>query len=143
MEYFTRAAYESTDSPKGRRQWHQLEKDYAVHLRSINPQLRDGWRQLTREDFEDEFIRAIDRPSFDQLVLELDSRVFVFRGVHSVRLPDFDLSSDEIAWICHEVHCVEDGIFELKVLLSEGEFRVACEEVRIYQSEESIGSAAA
>ncbi|MBM3845417.1 MAG: hypothetical protein FJ405_03905 [Verrucomicrobia bacterium] len=137
MEYFTRAAYESTDSQKGRRQWNQLEKDYAAHLRSITPLFKNGWRYLARESFEDEFIRGIERPSFDQLAVELGDRILVFNGIRSVRLPDADPTAEDLAWLCHEIHMVEEGVFELKVLLAEGEFRVACEEIEVRTTDET------
>ncbi len=135
MEYFTRKAYETSQTAKGRKEWHLREKHYAAHLRSINPQLKGGWRQLATDHFEDEELRVVERPAYDQVILELDSHVFIFRGVKQVRMPEPSTKSTQ--WIRHEVHVVDDGTLELKVLLTDGEIRIAAEEAKVYRSEVS------
>lgn len=141
MEYFNRKAYEAARTPKGRKQWNQLEKEYAAHLRSINPSLKDGWRQLSSEDFSDEAVRVVERPAFDQVIVELERHVFIFRGVRQARLPEEGETS--LTWLCHEVHVVSEGVLELKALLSTGEVRITAEEVRVYRSEASSSRAVA
>ncbi|MBL9166736.1 MAG: hypothetical protein JNN07_03275 [Verrucomicrobiales bacterium] len=141
MEYFNRKAYEAARNPKGRKQWTQIEKEYAAHLRSINPSLRDGWRQLSTEDFSDEAVRVVERPAFDQVIVELERHVFIFRGVRQARLPEEGATA--LSWLCHEVHVVSEGVLELKALLSTGEIRITAEEVRVYRSEASSSRAVA
>lgn len=141
MEYFSRKAYEASQTPKGKKQWQQLEKQYAAHLRSINPQLTGGWRQVASEDFSGQTVRVVERPAFDQVILELSEHVFIFRGVNQARLEEGN--QPEITWVCHEVHVIEDGTLELQVLMSEGELRVIAEEVRVYRSDSSAQSRAA
>ncbi|MBI1842908.1 MAG: hypothetical protein HYR88_18870 [Verrucomicrobia bacterium] len=133
MEYFTRKAYEATQAPKGRKAWHQLEKQYTTHLRSINPLLKDGWRSVATQDLSDEVLQVAERPAFDQVILELESHVLILRGVRQARLPEPTVEPP--SWICHEIHVVDDDTVELKVLLSEGEIRVTAEEARIYCSD--------
>ncbi len=135
MEYFTRKAYEASKTPKGQKEWQLREKHYAVHLRSINPQLRDGWRQLATESFEDQELRVVERPAYDQVIVEIEKNVFIFRGVKQIRFPE--PSAKLASWIRHEVHVVDDGTLELKVLLSEGEIRIAAQEAKVYRAEVS------
>lgn len=141
MEYFNRKAYEAARNPKGKKQWQSLEKQYAAHLRSINPDLKDGWRQLAVDDFADEGVRVVERPAFDQAIIELEHHVFIFRGVRQARLPE--AGTRGLTWLCHEVHVVAEGVLELKVLLSEGELRLTAEDVRVYRSEASSSRATA
>ncbi|HAM71732.1 MAG TPA: hypothetical protein DCM86_08830 [Verrucomicrobiales bacterium] len=141
MEYFTRKAYETAQTPKGRKQWQQVEKQYATHLRSINPHLKDAWRQLATDDFSGEAVRVVERPAFDQVILELKDHMLIFRGVRQARLPE--VTGSGVTWVCHEVHVAGSGLLEVKALLSEGEFRVTAEEVRIYRADASSSRAAA
>ena len=141
MEYFNRKAYDAAQTPKGRKAWHQLEKQYATHLRSINPQLTEGWRQLASEDYAGETVRVIEQPAFDQVIVEMQDHMFIFRGVRQTRLPE--LAAERVNWLCHEIHVVSDDVLELKALLSEGELRVTAEEVRVYRADASAARAAA
>lgn len=141
MEYFTRKAYDAAQTPKGRKPWQQLEKDYAAHLRSINPELNDCWRQIATEDYSGEPLRVIERPAFDQVIVELMEHVFIFRGVQQARLAD--LAGGEVLWLMHEIHTPGDGMIELKVLLSDGELRITAEDVRVYHADASQGRIAA
>ena len=134
MEYFTRNAYESSKTTKGRRHWEQLEKDYDAHLRSIHPTLGDGWRQLSILDLEGQRLLSAERTSFDQVVLELGSSVLVFHGVRIVRLPEPSSSDNGSEWIRHEIHQAEDDLFQLKVLLADGEVRVTADSLEIQRS---------
>ena len=141
MEYFTRKAYDAAQTPKGRKAWQQLEKEYAAHLRSINPELKDGWRQVATEDYSDEPLKVVERPAFDSVILELREHVFIFRGVQQARLTE--LAGGEVLWIRHEVHVSEDGSIELQALLSDGELRITADDVRVYHADAAQGRAAA
>ena len=141
MEYFTRKAHEAAQTPKGRKQWQQVEKQYATHLRSINPELKEGWRQLATDDFAGEAVRLIERPAFDQVIIELKEHMLIFRGVRQARLPE--ATSDIGTWLCHEVYVSAAGVLEVKALLSEGELRVTAEDVRIYRADVSASRVAA
>ena len=133
MEYLTRKAYSAAQSPKGLKAWQHLQKQYATHLKSINPSLKEGWRSLTTQDFTDAVLHVAERPAFDQVIIELGGYVMILRGVEQARLPE--TTTEEPTWIAHEVHVVDDDTFELKVLLSEGEIRVTAAEVGIYRAE--------
>lgn len=137
MEYFTRTAFEASNTQKGRRKWDQIGKDYDAHLRSIHPNLREGWRQISIDDLEGQTVASAERPSFDQVVIEVGSRVLVFNGVRLARLPEHQALGNGSEWIRHEIHLAEDDLFQLKVLLSDGEIRVTAECLEIQRAASS------
>ena len=128
MEYFTRKACQALNTERGRKQWEQLHRDYQAHFVSIQPELSPAWQQLALEDFHDRVVVSVDRPTRDEVVIELDEATLVFRGVSAASLPAAAVND---LWLHHEVHLGEESGATLLVLLATDELRISAEEVEI------------
>jgi hypothetical protein len=130
MKFFTKDLYlflQREDVPWEIREarWAAAAGLYQEHLASIGPHLPDTINQLCKNIFHDGVIATTQRPSLEDLILEIDSRgcpwgprgqcTLSFRGVRSVAGLEACLKA---TWLYQEAHLDPDARFNLQVLLA-------------------------
>jgi hypothetical protein len=138
MKFFTRAASRARGTEEGRRDWQRRIDAYLRHLESIGPSLPESARRLARLGLHDSRIVKVDEIGPQELRLTLDTRaafaphpevVLTFRQVRDKRIPP---EAAGTVWLFEEVHQSKVAAFELRVLLPQGELRVAAGELAIH-----------
>jgi hypothetical protein len=146
-KYFTRELYremqadpDASDAGNFAAQWKRVCDGYRDHLASIRPELPPRMQAFAGTTLHDGVVRAVDRPSPSELVLDVDATgnpwgpVGVFRvrftGVRLAEGTD-NLVGDD--WLYEEVHLHPQGGFDYHVLFWRSDFRVVANDVEVQQ----------
>jgi hypothetical protein len=147
MKFITRELYQGMqgepdgpDADDFEAQWKRACAGYRDQLASIRPQLPPQMQAFAETTLHDGVVRAVNRPSPSELVLDIDATrnpwgpVGVFR-IHftGVRLVQGigNLVGDD--WLYEEVHLHPDGGFDYRVLFWRSDFRVVANDVEVQQ----------
>lgn len=145
MKFITRDLYQgmqgepdASDADDFEARWKRACDGYREQLANIRPQLPPRMQAFADATLHDGVVRAVDRPSPSEVVLDVDATrnpwgpVGVFRirfmGVRLVEGID-DLVGDD--WLYEEVHLHPDGGFDYRVLFWRSDFRVVADDVEV------------
>jgi Protein of unknown function (DUF4085) len=116
------------------REWNDALDAYRARYQSIADQLPETARLFRdhdkRQTLHDARVDSISRGDRGIVHIELDDRRLEFRGVKECQYPE--PLEDGVVWLYDELDLAGPDHFELRALLSEGDFRVIAREIHVF-----------
>ena len=122
--------------------WENMCSEYNQYYREIANVLPTSMVEFKKCSIHDAIILDIQRPKEDELIIELDGSSgcyecyrggnfkVLFEGIKVLDMPE-----DSISKLClyEEVHLCEEGKFDYRLLLEEGQMRIIADHVQVIQ----------
>lgn len=145
MKFITRELYDDPHPDSNPQRWNLQGAAYRAHLASIRCDLPDSMQTFCDISLHDSLIKAISQPHKNTVQLDIDASrnpwgptgqiQLVFAGVKEVSWPDNIVGE---WWLYSEVHLHTDAGFDYRVLLTDGEFHVVADDVRLIVTPDPI-----
>lgn len=138
MKFFTRELYDDPHPDSDRERWNKTCAAYNSHLMSIRFQLPGSMQTFCDTSLHDGWIKAVSQPNKNTVRLDIDTSRNPWGPIGQIQLVFTNVkevsSLENIVdenWLYDEVHLHPDAGFDYRVLLTEGEFRVVADDVRL------------